>query len=140
MFNSSNNQRKNKNMESGHKALTIIGADCIVNGDLLSEKPIRLDGKVVGTIQSGDSLIIGENGEIEGEIRSNHTVIYGTVKGDIFAQKLEIRKEGKVSGNITSQMVEMEAGAQYSGEMKITSTHEQEQLLLSSKGKPLAIG
>ena len=126
MFNSSNNPRNKNN--SINQAITIIGIDCVINGDLHSEKPIRLDGKVIGLVEASSSLIVGVGGTVEGEVKAQHAVIYGMIKGDVFTEQLEIRAEGKIFGNITSQTVQMEAGAQYVGEMKILNNQMQEQL------------
>lgn len=126
MFSSSNKARNKDN--NLNQAITIIGVDCIINGDLHSEKPIRLDGKVIGLVEAGSSLVVGVGGAIEGEIKAHHAVIYGMIKGDVFAEQLEIRAEGKVFGNITSKTVQMEAGAQYVGEMKILNDQVQERL------------
>lgn len=123
MFGTSN-QKKNKNSDKGmeqvdHQGITIIGKDCHIKGDIVSNKPIRLDGKVSGLVQVEESLIVGTQGLIEGDIMAKHVVIYGKVEGNIAAEKLEIRAEGRVLGNIDSQLIEMEAGAHYKGEMKI---------------------
>jgi len=126
MFNSSNNPRNKNN--SLNQAITIIGVDCVINGDLQSEKPIRLDGKVIGLVEASSSLIVGVGGTVEGEIKAQHAVVYGMIKGDVFTEQLEIRAEGKIFGNITSQTVQMESGAQYVGEMKILNNQMREQL------------
>lgn len=121
MFSSNNNGQRNKSKSvPDDQGITIIGADCVVNGNISSDKPIRLDGKIVGVVEAGNSLIVGESGVVEGDIKAKLAVVYGKVKGDITVEKLELRTDGKVFGNITCQVIEMEAGAQYIGEMKVT--------------------
>lgn len=123
-----NNQKKNRNKDMGqqidHQGITIVGKDCLIRGDISSSKPIRLDGRISGLVQVEESLIVGVEGLVEGDIVAKHVVIYGRVEGNISAEKLEIRAEGKVLGNIDSQLIEMEAGAHYRGEMKIGEVEE----------------
>ncbi|WP_051293205.1 bactofilin family protein [Olivibacter sitiensis] len=120
----SNNEKKRSKDQGSHQELTIIGKDCLIKGDLSSDKPVRLDGKVIGLVKVEESLIVGSEGVIEGDVAAKHVIIFGKVAGNITSEKLEIRAEGKVLGNIDSKLIEMEAGAHYVGEMKIGASED----------------
>jgi cytoskeletal protein CcmA (bactofilin family) len=70
-------------------------------GDLSFEGTIRIDGRFEGNITSKDSLIIGENAVVDGEIVVGRIVISGKVSGNITAPGLiEIKSTAQVHGNI----------------------------------------
>ena len=69
-------------------------------GELRFEQSFRIDGKVCGTIRSEGDLVVGERGEIEGEIRVGRLFVSGIVRGEVRASKrLAIHARGRVEGD-----------------------------------------
>ena len=101
---------------------TLIGKDAHVQGGIKFTGVLKVDGHVQGDVISTDdsaTLILDEQGLIEGEVRVPHKImINGTVKGDIYAQgKIYLHNQAKVIGDVFYNLLEMEVGAIINGRM-----------------------
>jgi cytoskeletal protein CcmA (bactofilin family) len=89
-------------------------------GKLSFKDTVRIDGHFSGQISSENTLVVGETGVIEANVRSQIVVISGTVAGDIVAAaKVIIHKTGRVDGNIETPSLVMEDGAVINGQLKM---------------------
>ena len=98
---------------------TIIGQGYVFTGELQGSSVIRIEGKIIGNVNVDGGVVLGENGFIEGNIKSQSVIIYGTVNGDVKTTQLEIKKTGHVNGEITTDSLEIELGAQYNGKLNM---------------------
>jgi cytoskeletal protein CcmA (bactofilin family) len=90
-------------------------------GKLSFRDTVRIDGRFQGEITSENTLIVGESGEIDAEIRSNTVAISGTVRGNVIAeQKVVLHKSAKVTGNIQAPSLVVEEGAHIDGQIIMT--------------------
>ncbi|MCD6516619.1 MAG: polymer-forming cytoskeletal protein [Candidatus Aminicenantes bacterium] len=81
-------------------------------GDLEFKGSFRIDGRFKGNINSESTLIIGDNGKVEADIKIGSTSVSGEVKGTIQAkEKVEIHSSGRVSGTIITPKLIVEEGA-----------------------------
>ena len=103
---------------------TLISQGCKFEGDLFSPDSTRIDGNVIGHLRGDSGLIIGEKGVIDGDISSVEVVVYGTVNGNVKAHKLEMKRGGKVAGDITIDELIMEVGSKFNGQCKMQDTTE----------------
>ena len=86
--------------------------DTQIEGDLNYKGSFRIDGAFKGKISSESTLIIGENGKVEADIKVGYIIINGEVKGSIqAAEKVEINATGRVIGSVTSPKLIVEEGA-----------------------------
>ena len=77
----------------------------------------EINGYVSGEITS-NKLEIGPLGQINGKVRAKEIDVYGVLRDDIVCQGLlQIRKTGKVSGNLTYSDIDIERGGQFEGDM-----------------------
>lgn len=74
-----------------------------------------MDGKLDGTINSSKEVNIGKNGEVKGHILTNRLVVQGYVEGTVDAEKVEIKAQGRVSGEINSTELIIESKAVFEG-------------------------
>jgi len=87
-----------------------------IEGDLLSDGDVRIDGTVKGTVKISGKLVVGEHGVVEGEVECKNAAIAGTVEGTFkIAQTLSIAQSGKVSGQIHTEKLSVEPGAELNG-------------------------
>ena len=107
---------------------TIIGEGYVFTGELQGSSVIRIEGKIIGNVNVDGGVVLGENGFIEGNIRSQSVIIYGTVNGDVTSTQLEIKKSGHVTGGVTTDSLEIELGAQYNGKLNM----QPQQILMAS--------
>ncbi len=120
-------ETENKTVENNSSAYrsapsqirTLISEGCKFEGNLFSPAYTRIDGIVRGNLTGESGLIIGDKGSIEGDITSIEVSIYGYVKGNVKAHKLEVKKGGKIYGDIVVDHLAMEHGAVFIGHCKM---------------------
>jgi Integral membrane protein CcmA involved in cell shape determination len=115
-------KRKNKQQSlqiNDQQISSIIGEGYIFTGELTGPSVIRIEGKVIGNVNVDAGVILGENGIIEGDIKSQSVIIYGTVNGNIKTAHLEVKKNGCINGNIAADSLEIELGAKYNGTLNM---------------------
>lgn len=98
---------------------TIVGEGYIFSGEIRGTSVIRIEGKVIGNIHVEGGVVLGENGNIEGDIFTKSAIIHGTLNGNIKAVQLEIKKSGCINGDITTDTLEIELGAKYNGKLNM---------------------
>jgi cytoskeletal protein CcmA (bactofilin family) len=95
-------------------------------GKLSFKDTVRIDGHFSGQITSENTLVVGETGIIEANVRSQIVIISGTVAGDIVAgRKVMMHKTGRVDGNIQTPSLVMEEGAILNGQLKMSEKKAQ---------------
>jgi cytoskeletal protein CcmA (bactofilin family) len=89
-------------------------------GKLSFKDTVRIDGHFTGEITSENTLIIGETGEIQANIRSKTVLISGAVSGDVVAgTKVVLHKTARMQGNIEAPSLMIEEGAALNGEVSM---------------------
>ncbi len=87
-----------------------------ITGKVTFEGPARIDGEVDGEIIAKDSLMISETAVVTAQIRAASVSVAGKVSGDIVAtQRIEIRNNAKMSGNLTAPILVVQEGALFEG-------------------------
>src|SRR2546422_11601313 len=77
--------------EKGHGApeseagLSIIGAGMRVEGDIVAEGVVKIEGTVVGTVRAGRQVLVAKGGEVEGDVITKEAIIGGGVSGSVGA-------------------------------------------------------
>jgi cytoskeletal protein CcmA (bactofilin family) len=96
-----------------------------LEGSLELAGTFRIDTQVKGNIVSQQSLILGENAKVEGQIEGNHIVVGGRFDGVIFAKgRVEIQAKGVVTGEIHSPCLVIEAGGIFDGRCHMLTSSE----------------
>jgi cytoskeletal protein CcmA (bactofilin family) len=116
---------------SGNKANTadewtgFLDEGVSLEGTLQLKGTFRLDGQVKGNIISEQTLILGENAKVEGQIEGNHIVIAGRFDGVIFAKgRVEIQPRGVVTGEIHSPCLVIDPGGIFDGRCHMLASSE----------------
>jgi cytoskeletal protein CcmA (bactofilin family) len=87
-----------------------------MTGELHFEDTFRIDGRFTGTIVSDGDLIVGERGEVEGEIKVSRVHVSGTVRGVLRAlERLGITATGRVLADVHTPSLTIEDGAHFEG-------------------------
>lgn len=103
----------NKNM-SDVPVPTIISENTRVNGDIIGNATLHVDGHVEGDI-SCEELVIGNKGVVEGSVVVKSLQLYGTLTGKAVAEKIFIAKTAKLIGDATHVSIAIEPGAYIDG-------------------------
>ncbi len=111
------------------KVVTVIGQDTVITGDLQFAGGLHLDGavrgKVTGEPDSRATLIVSEQGKVDGDVRVDNLILNGTVTGDVHAaQRVELAARARVNGTVYYQLLEMAMGAEVNG--RLVHTNEQD--------------
>lgn len=103
-------------MKKNHDQINaFLGKDTEFEGKLSFTGAVRMDCRFKGEILSGGTLIVGESAVVESDVRVSHMVISGEVRGNIEADRVEIRAPGKVTGNIRTPVLVIEEGVMFDG-------------------------
>jgi len=95
----------------------LLGPGTTIEGTVEFENTVRLEGNVIGKINSTDgTVIIGETAVVSGEIMVNVAIIMGRVNGKINAGKrIEVYPPGRIEGDIQSPALLIESGVIFNG-------------------------
>ena len=101
---------------------TLIGPDVVIRGDLEFSGGLYVEGRIVGKVLAAEgrpaSLLLAEQGTIEGEVHAPVVIVNGTLLGDVHAgERVELAQKARVEGNVHYTVVEMSAGAQLTGRL-----------------------
>lgn len=94
---------------------TILAEGCRIVGNLFVVTSTRIDGEVKGDIKGDSSVTVGSSGKIEGNINIPDAVVYGTVKGNIKAERVELKRGSVVNGNLKVNNITTEYGSAFNG-------------------------
>jgi cytoskeletal protein CcmA (bactofilin family) len=102
------------NME---KDIVNIGKSVVIKGELNGSEDLTIEGHVEGTIQLRDHVLtIGPNGRIKAQVFAKAVIVLGEVTGNVTAsEKVDIRDNGSVDGDIVSPRVAIAEGAHFRG-------------------------
>jgi cytoskeletal protein CcmA (bactofilin family) len=106
--------------EASHKTekdIVNIGKSVVIKGELNGSEDLTIEGHVEGTIQLRDHVLtIGPNGKIKAQVFAKSVIVLGEVTGNVTAnEKVDIRDNGSVDGDIVSPRVAIAEGAHFRG-------------------------
>ncbi len=121
MFNKNRNlMGKNSDLNS---SINLIGAGTVINGEVISNGDIRVDGTVIGSVSSKGKLVIGTTGNIEGEIVCQNADVSGKISGNIsVAEILSLKASANLVGDIIASKLSIEPGANFMGSCSMGGT------------------
>ena len=99
------------------KDIVNIGKSVVIKGELNGSEDLTIEGHVEGTIQLRDHVLtIGPNGRIKAQVFAKAVIILGEVTGNVTAtEKVDIRDNGAVDGDIAAPRVAIAEGAHFRG-------------------------
>ena len=101
-----------------------LGASLHVKGEISGNEDLHIDGSVEGLIQLEDrKLTVGASAKLTADVVAREVVVYGSVKGNLRARdRIEIKKDGSVVGDLTTARIMIEDGAYFKGSIEIDRT------------------
>jgi cytoskeletal protein CcmA (bactofilin family) len=102
------------------KVTSILGPGISWQGSLRGSGGVRIEGALEGEVAVRGLVVIGETGKVQCEmLRANSVVVAGMVRGNITAEKLEIRSTGRVWGDVVAVAFSTEEGAFLRGQVRM---------------------
>ena len=98
-----------------------LGKSVLVKGQIFSREDLTIDGEVEGTIELQEHrLTVGPNGKVTANIKAREIIVLGTVNGNLeVTDKIDIRKEARLVGDLRSARIVIEDGAFFKGSIDI---------------------
>ena len=107
-------------VQTVERITSVLGAGIIWQGTLSGSGGVRIEGMFEGQIALKGLLVVGETGKVTCEnVRAANVIVAGAVKGNITAQKVEIRSTGRVWGDIVTTAFATEEGAFLRGQIRM---------------------
>lgn len=105
-----------------------LGPSLHVKGEISGNEDLVIDGSVEGLVQLDErKLTVGATAKVTADIIAREVVVYGTVKGNLRAKdRIEIKKDGSVNGDLTTARIMIEDGAYFKGSIEIDKSGEKE--------------
>ena len=99
----------------------MLGKSVIVKGQIFGREDLTIDGEVDGTVELQEHrLTVGPNGKVTASVKAREVVVLGTIHGNVEARdKVEIRKEAKLVGDIRTARIVIDDGAYFKGNIDI---------------------
>lgn len=108
--------KNNKNADAEFGAHNQIAKGTRVQGDIKTEGVLRVDGTLIGSIESTGKVVVGPTGRIEGSITCASANVSGEVKAKFIVKELmHLQSSAKLHGDITVGKLAIEPGATFSG-------------------------
>jgi len=128
-FLKSNTPASNPNAYNPVKTVTApvdqatIGRTLCIKGEISGSEALYIDGRIEGKITMPESRVtIGRNGKVDASIQAREVVIMGKVTGNIeCSDRVDIRAEGSVNGDISTARISVEDGAALKGGIQVRS-------------------
>src|ERR1700733_1796538 len=101
-----------------------LGASLHVKGEITGNEDLHIDGTVEGLVHLEDrKLTIGASAKVTADIIAREVAVFGNVKGNLRARdRIEIKKDGSVVGDLTTARIMIEDGAYFKGSIEIDKT------------------
>src|SRR5207302_8744100 len=91
--------------------LSIIGTGMRVVGDITADGVVKIEGTVVGTVRAARQVLVGQGGEVEGDVISREAIIGGGVRGSILAdERIGIPSASGVHGVVSAERLLVREG------------------------------
>ena len=115
-----------------------IGKSVVIKGELSGSEDLTIEGHVEGRIDLKDNVLtIGPNGKIKAEVFAKAVVVLGEVTGNVTAsEKVDIRDNGSVDGDIASPRVAIAEGAHFRGSVDMQRAGQKAQAQQAKPSQP----
>jgi cytoskeletal protein CcmA (bactofilin family) len=109
--------------ETDNSTLNLISNGTDITGDIKSSGDIRIDGSLVGNLNTKGKVVIGPTGKVKGEVICKNSEVAGIIEGKItVGQLLNLKASSKIYGDIVTSKLSIEPGAVFSGNCKMSDT------------------
>lgn len=101
-----------------------IGKAVMIKGQIFSREDLVIDGEVEGTVEAQEHRVtVGPNGKVQASVKAREIVVLGTIQGNVDAtDKIDIRKDARLVGDIKTARIVIEDGAYFKGSIDIVKS------------------
>lgn len=114
-----------KSNEIENHTINLIGTGTIIEGNIVSNGDIRIDGTLKGNLSTKGKVIVGDTGKISGEVNCKNFEVEGSVDGKVIvADLLSLRSKSKILGDINTSKLAIEPGAIFTGKCDMSGSNQ----------------
>jgi cytoskeletal protein CcmA (bactofilin family) len=119
----------------------VISKGLFVKGEISGTESLYIDGKVEGTINlPGNRVTVGRNGQVGANVTAREVVVMGKVRGNVSAtDRVDIRAEGALSGDVSAARISIEDGAFFKGGIDIRKSSDAKPAQPASTPAPVSV-
>jgi cytoskeletal protein CcmA (bactofilin family) len=120
------------------RGIVNIGKSVVIKGELTGSEDLTIEGQVEGKIELRDNVLtIGANGKIKAQVFAKSVIVLGEVVGNVSAaEKVDIRDNGSVEGDIVSPRVAIAEGALFRGSVDMQRAGKPAQSKVTAASEP----
>ena len=107
---------------SDSRGPAIIGKSVMIKGQIFSREDLTIDGEIEGSVELHEHrLTVGPHGKLQAGVKAREIVVLGSVHGNVEASdKIDIRKDARLVGDIKTARIVIEDGAYFKGSIDMT--------------------
>jgi len=114
--NQKNTNKMAKQPEPDHTSINLVGTGTTIKGEIFSNGDIRIDGTIIGTVESKGKVVVGNTGIVEGDVICQNADFSGNIKARVeVAELLTLKATTKLFGEIITSKLAIEPGAVFTG-------------------------
>lgn len=98
---------------------TVVGQNAHFNGHLKCEGNLRIDGRCEGIVEATGNIVIGEMGQIEAEVHAKNVSVSGSVKGTVYANRVDLLSTGRIYGDVMVDSFFLDEGGYIHGQVNM---------------------
>ena len=99
---------------------SLLDSQLTVTGDISTTGSLRIDGKVLGSIGSADTVVLGVGATMVGDVHAREVIVGGALTGHVYAiERAELQATAIVTGDITTQVVLVQEGGVINGRVEM---------------------
>jgi cytoskeletal protein CcmA (bactofilin family) len=103
------------------RGMAVIGKTVLIKGQVMSREDLTIDGEVEGSVELQENrLTVGPHGKLQAGVKAREVIVLGTVHGNVeTSDKIEIRKDARLVGDLKTARIVIEDGAYFKGSIDI---------------------
>jgi cytoskeletal protein CcmA (bactofilin family) len=110
-----------KSIDKTGELSTILGKSSVFEGNISVEHSLRVDGKVIGDIKTPDTLVVGKEGEIVGNVSIKSLILGGKLHGKVLSSsKVVLESQSEFRGEINTLKIVIDEGAVFEGKCSMS--------------------
>jgi cytoskeletal protein CcmA (bactofilin family) len=111
--------------ETESTTINLISNGTEITGDVRSQGDIRIDGTMIGNLNTKGKVVIGNTGKVKGEVVCKNSEVSGEIEGKInVSQLLTLKVSSRIYGDIVTGKLSIEPGARFTGNCNMSDGNE----------------
>ena len=127
--------------ENGADKGAVIGKSVVIKGEVSGSESLYIEGRIEGVINlPGNRVTVGRNGQVAASVTAREVTVHGRIVGNVDAvDRLHVRSEGSLTGDVIAHRIMVEDGAFFKGKIDIRSSAQPAQNTFTASEAPESV-